>query len=79
MLIRYKPDKAVVRDEDGTEYISYGIKAVTLLGKKKEAFPDVFFDKEKAKALVRLCKKHRIAPLQLRRVVEAVLEKECTV
>ena len=65
-----------VRDERGVERTVYGVKAEGDAGEPPACFPDVFFDREKAEAFVRLCNEQQPAPVHLRDVVLNALAEQ---
>lgn len=68
---RLRTDK--MQDEDGEEYIAYGIEAVDSDGKILEWAPDIFFDRQKAENLVILCIEEKLEVIHLMDVAEDAL------
>lgn len=60
VMYRVKTDR--VWDESGTAVAVYGVAAYTAAGRLLCAVPDLFFDREKAAAFVRLCRVEQPQP-----------------
>ena len=70
MPYTYRLRKDLVLDEEGKEYIVYGIEAVNRGKKILSSFSDIFFDRQKAETFVKLCNESKLELIHLADVVE---------
>ena len=74
VMYRVKTDR--VWDECGTAVAVYGVAAYTAAGQLLCAVPDLFFDREKAAAFVRLCRVEQPQPAALLELAEDALAEQ---
>ena len=73
MIFEYYVIEETFKSETETEYVAYGI-AVKLEDSVIDTVSDISTDKVKVWALVRLCNRQNLHPMQLREVVEDMLD-----
>ena len=78
MVYTYRMREDPLRDEQGIEWKVYGIEAVDSAGNILCCFPDIFFDRERAKAFVRSCNVQRVELLHMQDVIDNVLAEQYT-
>ena len=75
----YRLKEGSICDEHGIAWTVYGIEAVDEAGEIPFCFPDVFFDREKATAFVRMCNEQQVEPVHLPDVISNALAEQYTV
>jgi len=68
MYSTYRVKEGLVCDEHGTAWPVYGIEGVDEDGNSLFCFSDIYFDREKAKAFVRLCNEQQVEPVHIQDV-----------
>ncbi len=76
MPYTYRLRKDTIHDEEGKEYIVYGIEAVNLKKKILSSFSDIFFDRQKAEVFVNLCNESKLELVYLADVVEDAITEQ---
>ena len=76
MSYTYRLREDTIHDEDGKEYIVYGIEAVNSKKKVLSSFSDIFFDKQKAEAFVNLCNEGKLELIHLADIVEDAITEQ---
>ncbi len=76
MPYTYRLREDTIHDEEGKEYIVYGIEAVNSKKKVPSSFSDIFFDKQKAKTFVNLCNEGKLELIHLTDVVDDAITEQ---
>ena len=63
-------------DESGLRHTVYGVRVVDSSGVVLAAYPDVYFEREKAEHLVQTCNQCRLEPVHLADVVADAIQRE---
>ena len=79
MPYTYRLREDAIHDEEGKEYIVYGIEAVNREKKILSSFSDIFFDKQKAEAFVSLCNECKLELIHLADVVDDAITEQYAV
>ncbi len=76
MQYTYRLRQDTLQDEIGRVQVVYGVEALDPDGKVHCAFPDIFFDREKALSFVRICNEQDVDPIHLQDLVEDALTEQ---
>ncbi len=76
MPYMYRLRKDWVHDEEEKEYIVYGIDIITSDEKILSSVPDIFFDKQRALAFVKLCNECELELIHLADAVEDAITEQ---
>ena len=76
MTFTYFINENTVRDENGINHTVYGISVSESSGRIYLAYPDVFFERQKAETLCNLCNKYKLSPIHLKDVIEDALTEQ---
>ena len=79
MYDTYRLKEGSICDEHGIAWPVYGIEAADADGKILFCFSDIFFDREKATAFVRMCNEQQVEPVHIQDVISNALAEQYTV
>ena len=69
----FKTRQDVVCDEEGKQFITYGVNVVSGEGQVLQSIPDIFLGKQEAYQFVNCCNKNELQIIHLLDVIEDVL------
>ena len=76
MYYTYQMREDCLRDEQGAEWIVYGLDAIDAQGHVLFSFADIFFDRESAKNFVQICNEQKVELLHIQEVVDDALVEQ---
>ena len=79
MSYLYRLNETTIADEDGSNYTTFGIDAVSCSGQISASFSDIFFDRLKAEKFVCLCNECGLELTHLSDVVEDAVTEQYAV
>ena len=72
----YRMREDAIHDEAGTAYTVYGVDVLDDAGAVSAAYPDVFWNREKATAFVAWCNENQLEPVLLHDLVEDAIQEQ---
>lgn len=78
-MLTYRLKEDIIYDVEGECCTVYGIEAVMPEGSVIQSFSDIFFSRNKAERLVRLCNNEKLALIHLADAVEDALTEQYAV